>query len=256
MRRRYCFFDFDGTLRSRTQDCVPASTARALELLRERGHFVALATGRLQMNAVRLIAPYGITSMVADGGNSVTIEGRLRWMEGMPLSECQRLLHWLDEHGWPWAVMVDNELVRYTPRADFTQILPDTYIRTVVRPELRIDDLTRIYKFFVPCAPGEERAFPFGQVTWARYSDTCIYCEPTDKAVGIRKMMGEFGAPLSDVVVFGDGTNDVSMFRPEWTSVAMGNAIPTLKVKADLVTTDVDHDGIWNACVKLGLIDG
>ena len=69
-------------------------------------------------------------------------------------------------------------------------------------------------------------------------------------------MMGEFGAPLSDVVVFGDGTNDVSMFRPEWTSVAMGNAIPTLKAKADLVTTDVDHDGIWNACVKLGLIDG
>ena len=56
-----------------------------LELLRERAIFVALATGRLQMNAVRLIAPYGITSMVADGGNSVTIEGRLRWMEGMPL---------------------------------------------------------------------------------------------------------------------------------------------------------------------------
>ena len=28
-----------------------------------------------------------------------------------------------------------------------------------------------------------------------------------------------------------------------------------LKARADLITTDVDKDGIWNACVKLGLFD-
>jgi len=35
----------------------------------------------------------------------------------------------------------------------------------------------------------------------------------------------------------------------------MGNAVPELKARADLITTDVDKDGIWNACVKLGLFD-
>ena len=33
----------------------------------------------------------------------------------------------------------------------------------------------------------------------------------------------------------------------------MGNAIGELKERADLVTTDADDDGIWNACVRLGL---
>lgn len=254
MRKRYCFFDFDGTLRSRTFDCIPDSARRALDLLRANGHFVALATGRLQMNAMKLVRDCGIDSMVADGGNSLTIDGKLQWMYGMPLAPCKRLLHWLDDNGWPWAVMTENDLVRYTPRADFTDYLPDTYIRTVVVPELRIDDLDLVYKFFIPCRPGQERKFPFNGVTWARYSDDCIYCEPTDKSFGIKKMMEDLHAPLCDVVVFGDGSNDVSMFRPEWTSVAMGNAIPVLKQKADLVTTDIDDDGIWNACKALQLI--
>ena len=43
------------------------------------------------------------------------------------------------------------------------------------------------------------------------------------------------------------------MFIPEWTSVAMGNAVPELKERATLVTDDVDHDGIYNACERLGL---
>lgn len=38
-----------------------------------------------------------------------------------------------------------------------------------------------------------------------------------------------------------------------WIRVAMGNASDELKSKADLITTDVDKDGIWNACVELGL---
>ena len=29
----------------------------------------------------------------------------------------------------------------------------------------------------------------------------------------------------------------------------------SIKEKADLITTDVDKDGIWNACVKLGLLE-
>ena len=43
------------------------------------------------------------------------------------------------------------------------------------------------------------------------------------------------------------------MFTDEWTCVAMGNAIDELKEKADYVTTNVDEDGIYNACEYLGL---
>ena len=55
--------------------------------------------------------------------------------------------------------------------------------------------------------------------------------------------------------MFGDGLNDMSMFIDDWTSVAMGNAVPELKAKADLVTTAVDEDGIYNACLVLDLFE-
>ena len=39
------------------------------------------------------------------------------------------------------------------------------------------------------------------------------------------------------------------------TSVAMGNAVPQLKERADLVTSSVNDDGIFRACEKLGLFE-
>ena len=38
--------------------------------------------------------------------------------------------------------------------------------------------------------------------------------------------------------------------------VAMGNAIPELKRVAQYVTSDIEDDGILNALVALGMIDG
>ena len=35
----------------------------------------------------------------------------------------------------------------------------------------------------------------------------------------------------------------------------MGNAVPELKALADYVTTDVEEDGIYNACKALGLFE-
>ena len=68
-------------------------------------------------------------------------------------------------------------------------------------------------------------------------------------------MMDYYHADYRDAIVFGDGLNDMSMFIDDWTTVAMGNAVPELKAKADFVTTEVDRDGIWNACIKLGLFE-
>ena len=68
-------------------------------------------------------------------------------------------------------------------------------------------------------------------------------------------MVDHFGGDYSDVVVFGDEKNDLSMFIDEWTSIAMGNAIDELKEKATYITTDASDDGIYNACKHFGWID-
>lgn len=57
-----------------------------------------------------------------------------------------------------------------------------------------------------------------------------------------------------DIVVFGDGMNDRTMFRREWFRIAMGNAKPELKALASYITDRADEDGIYNACRHFGWI--
>lgn len=68
---------------------------------------------------------------------------------------------------------------------------------------------------------------------YCRYHNAYLIVESADKAAGIRKMVRMLGGDLRDVVVFGDGKNDLSIFSKEWTCVAMENALPALKEKAD-----------------------
>ena len=258
VQRKYFFFDYDGTLAvPRTRE-IPASTQETLRRLREKGHFIALATGRLQINAIDFISSIGMENVVADGGYSVTIDGELKWMDSLPLEPVKECLRILDEHRIPWAVTTANELVRYSPYGDFAQIAGDYYVPTEYAPSLSIDGLTRVYKIYIPCkAEDEERVRATGAldgVPHVRYNSDTIFIEPMDKQRGIMYMMDVLGVPYSEVVVFGDGYNDVSMFRPEWTSIAMGNARDVLKERADYITTDCDDDGIMNACKHFGWI--
>lgn len=77
MRKKYFFFDIDRTLGLDISQIIPADTAYCLNRLRQLGHSVAIATGRLQCDSFRTASRYGITSLVSDGGNSLNIDNTL-----------------------------------------------------------------------------------------------------------------------------------------------------------------------------------
>ena len=197
--KKYFFFDYDGTLAVPRTRSIPRSTLETLDELRAQGHFIALATGRLQVNAVDYIDSAGITNIVADGGYSVTLNGELKWMEGLPLAPVKKCLHILEDQGIPWAVSTTNELIRYSPREDFAEIAGDYYVPTEYDPNLRIDDLNCIYKAYIPCsAKDEDMVFATGaldEVPHVRYDSDTIFVEPMDKQRGIKHMMNLLDAP-------------------------------------------------------------
>ena len=115
-------------------------------------------------------------------------------------------------------------------------------------PGTRPEDYDGVFKVNIACCPPDEQKLEtLKKLPWARFHDDYLFVEPTDKARGIRRMMDHFGAPYEDVIVFGDAMNDLSMFVPEWTCVAMGNACEELKAKADYVTTE---SGTGVACAR------
>ena len=145
MRKKYFFFDIDRTLGLDISQIIPADTVYCLNRLRQLGHSVAIATGRLQCDGFRTANRYGITSLVSDGGNSLTMNNELIEMNSLPTANCRALLHELERRHLPWAVFTSNTMVRYTPYELFRHLGQSQLFQTVVTP-VDIDALTTIYK--------------------------------------------------------------------------------------------------------------
>jgi hypothetical protein len=75
------------------------------------------------------------------------------------------------------------------------------------------------------------------------------------KANGLKLLCDYFQIDIHDTIAFGDSMNDYEIVCAAGIGVAMGNAFPELKAAADYVTTRIDEDGVWNACVALKLFD-
>ncbi len=258
MRSKYFFFDIDGTLAvgEPPNQYILESTKKAISELRNAGHFVAIATGRSYAMAVNYMKELGFSNMVSDGGNGITIDNKLIEIKPMDYEKCLALIDECEEKGVIWAFSPDNSKTRLAPDKRFQEFTNDKYMDTLVIPNLNPRDYKEIYKVYIACfSPEEEKLEALKELPWCRFYKEFLFVEPADKSVGIKSVVDYLGGDYRDVVVFGDEKNDISMFRKEWTSIAMGNAIDALKEIADYVTDDCDKDGIYNACKHFGWIE-
>ena len=252
--KKYFFFDIDGTLTTPLTAEYPESTREAVRRLIRDGHFVSIATGRIQADAREVARTLGIPAVVSDGGNGVTLEGNLLYHEGLPLEECMRSLKEIDEEKHPWAVVPYNRKYRITRTPLYLEKVKDRYYETEMERAFDFHQVCHIYKIFVACTKKEKKDIPLHALPHVWFSSDTMLIEPVHKERGIMEIQRRFHIPDEDIVVFGDGMNDRSMFRKEWMSVAMGNGKPELKALARYITTDADKDGIYNACRHFGWI--
>ena len=257
---KYLFFDIDGTLAVGVPgqgQYIPESTREALRRLREAGHFLSIATGRAHAMAVGYMRDLGFENMVSDGGYGVTIGGRLERLRPLPREKCLALIDECTAKELAWAVQTDDSDTRLAPDDRFYELTHDTYMATKTIPGLDAHTFPDIYKIYIAARSDAELdcLSSLNALPWCRYHATYIFVEPADKAWGIREMVAQTGGDTKDVIVFGDGVNDLSMFVPEWTSVAMGNAAEALKRRATFITADAADGGIYKACERLGLFE-
>ena len=58
-----------------------------------------------------------------------------------------------------------------------------------------------------------------------------------------------------NVLVFGDGLNDLELFDYAGISIAMGKSAPELQEKADYITKNLEEDGIFYALEELNMVE-
>ena len=72
-----------------------------------------------------------------------------------------------------------------------------------------------------------------------------IQQEHVTKGSGVLQLCRHFGFDPAQCIVFGDWYNDLAMFSVGCTNVAMANAVPEVKARADYVTErGCEQDGV------------
>lgn len=253
------FFDVDGTLLSHKTNAVPASALRALEALRQKGILTFMATGRhismlRQLKALEGLRFDGVVSL---NGQYCCDESGIIYHCPLETSAVAALLDYLKAHPHP-CILVEADRMYI----NFHNALVEQ-VQAAIHSEMpELGDLDRGYTQPIYQAilyMSEENLaklppLPGIKLTRWNLGGADLIPAKGGKAAGITRLLEHYGIDKSETMAFGDGENDVDMFRAVGISVAMGNACAEAKEAADYVTDDIDRDGIWNALKHFGVI--
>ena len=257
MKKKYLFFDIDGTLTTGGMNSfIPETAKQTLRALRKNGHVVAIATGRPYAMSKDVAKDLGVDSFICNGGNTVIFEGEKIVNESLNQDNVRALLQECIEYDFPYCISQKDDFYFLTQDMSKLPDFGNDFLKDFLKEE-HFDPakLSHVKRFMVFVDREQQKKLTtYPDLVPQRYEEAFVMIEPDDKYKGIKKLMEKQGFPLEDVVVFGDGENDIKMFQQAACSIAVGNAIPELKELASYITERSDEDGIMKACLHFGWI--
>ncbi len=253
------FFDVDGTLISHKTSSIPVSTIKALEMLKEKGILIFLATGRHKLELSDL--PVG--NIEFDG--YVTLNGQYCYNgEGVihtmpiPKSNLENVVNEMKSDPFPCEfVEADRIYINYID--EIVEKAQDA-INTPI-PEIGVleegvnNEVLLVLPFGMENKQERLRELlPDCKMTrWHEHAFDVIN-KLGGKEKGIEKVLEYYNIDKEDVMAFGDGDNDVCMFEYVGLSVCLANGSKLAIEAADYVSDDIDNDGIYNALKHFKII--
>ncbi len=257
--------DLDGTLLNSQKELTERNRA-ALSAAAERGIEIVPTTGRFYgavPEEIRCL-PFLHYAITINGAQVQRLsDGAVLYRAEMPRTQVVELMDELDR--WPVAYdcYCDNSAyITASVQAKIEDYTADVHYQRMVRqlrrgvPELKAwvqgqsRDIQKV-QFFTEETEVKARLmkelpqkFPDFIITSAIPSNVEINQHSANKGEALLALAHHLGCTAEQVMAFGDGFNDVTMIRAAGTGVAMGNAFAPVKVLADLVAEDCDHDGV------------
>lgn len=256
------FFDIDGTLLSEKTQTVPQSAITAIHQAQRNGHLAFINTGRPLASLDQAIQSLGMDGWVCGCGTYISFHETILKHDTLPQSLCHHLINLLRQYHVS-AILEGCQAVYYDPLDHHPQIMSIQaqyakrgldVSKTWYDPHISFDKVTcwmteksqteaflmAIRPFFTAIKRGDRfyELIPKGH----------------SKATGIEYLLDYFALSLEDAYVFGDSTNDLSMFEYVPHSIAMAQSDPAILNRAEWVTQDVDEDGIAYALKYYHLI--
>lgn len=251
--------DLDGTLTNSKKE-ISAPTLEALIDIQKNGKKVVLASGRPIMGVLPLakqllLDEYGGYTLSFNGGRITDCrKDEIIYEKLLPEDVATPVFHIAKKYS-------GVDILSYRPDAilsglkanEFTELEARINRVPIVHVENFAEEIVPGNKFLIT---GEPDIIERIRLELARHfrSYLNIYCsEPfflevmpagVDKARSLLRLLTAIGLSADEMICCGDGYNDVTMIETAGLGIAMANAQPIVKEKADYITKSNDEDGV------------
>ena len=257
MKRKYFFFDIDGTLTTHKvlSDIILPSTLQTLKQLQENGHFVAVVSGRPMLHLQPLLSVLPVEYIIYDCGYSILKNKEIYEQKGIDKEVCLKFHNSCIQHKIPYAYFSNENKYFQTSSIQLKDRieLNGHWGKGYKIQDVNIENIT-ITRFLV-----DEKWYTYNEekdhtLILNSLDGGLVNVEGNAKWEGVDFLVQQLHAPKEDVVCFGDGYNDIEMIKQAPIGIAMGNAMNEVKQVADFITNNSDEDGVYVACKKFGWI--
>lgn len=261
--------DLDGTLLT-SGNKIDSETIRSLQLVHKQGIKIVIASGRPLSGVLPYEEQLGLDgqeneyAVVFNGAVIQNLAGKVLMSQEMNYRDFNLMLR---------LQRLSHVNLHFETTKDFWTLDHDLSIQMQINTATTNNDLHVRNRAQIPrnftfnkagftCDPGSDQiaklwnmipdwAFQAYDIVRSRDNIIEINAIGASKGNAVMDLAERLKVEQKDVMIFGDQGNDLSMFEnPAFQKVAMGNAIESIKERADYITEDNDHHGIAKALKK------
>ena len=253
------FFDIDDTLRNSKTGFIPTSIPTVFQQLREKGILTGIATGRGIFGVVPEICELKPDFFVTLNGAYIEDKkGNVIDSNKISKDKVESYIAWTKEVGIDYG-LVGSHTAKLSTRTELISEAIDP-----IYPDLDVDpdfyEKEDIYQMWTFEERGDDLILPdtlastLRMVRWHEHSSDVVPISGS-KAAGVAKVVEHLGLKPENVMVFGDGLNDLELFDYAGISIAMEVSHEKIKEKADYITKTLEEDGIFDALERFGMVE-
>ena len=253
------FFDIDDTLRNSKTGFIPTSIPTVFQQLRKKGILTGIATGRGIFGVVPEIRELKPDFFVTLNGAYIEDKkGNVIDSNKISKDKIETYIAWTKEVGIDYG-LVGSHTAKLSTRTELISEAIDP-----IYPDLDVDpnfyEKEDIYQMWTFEDQGDDLTLPeslastLRMVRWHEHSSDVVPISGS-KAAGVAKVVDQLGLKPENVMVFGDGLNDLELFDYAGISVAMGVSHDKIKEKADYITKTLEEDGIFDALEGFSMVE-
>lgn len=253
------FFDIDDTLRIKETGYIPESVKQVFRSLKEKGILTGIASGRTPYGLVPEIKALQPDYFAMINGSYVEdAKGNVVYHRPIPKELVEETIAWAKGQGIEYGLLGSQKGTLSNRTERISQVIDLIYDGLETNPDFH--QVADIYQMLTFENDGQEVELPSSltdelrSVRWDAISSDIVLTE-SSKAAGVAKVVEKLGLKPENVLVFGDGLNDLEVFDYAGISIAMGHSHPELQKRADFITKKVEEDGIFYALEELGLVE-